>query len=92
MIEAEEIKEADKLLRLKVDIGGGVIKQIISGIKLAYKPEQLIGRQVLVCANLKPRKMKFGMSEGMVIAAGDGGADLFVLSPDQGAKTGSRAK
>lgn len=92
VVEAEEIKEADKLLRLKVDIGGGVIKQIISGIKLAYKPETLVGRQVLVCVNLKPRKMKFGMSEGMVIAAGDGGADLFVLSPDAGAKTGSRAK
>lgn len=92
VIEAEEIKEADKLLRLKVDIGGGVIRQIISGIKLAYKPEALVGRQVLVCVNLKPRKMKFGMSEGMVIAAGDGGADLFVLSPDAGAKTGSRAK
>lgn len=92
VIEAEEIKEADKLLRLKVDIGGGQIKQIISGIKQAYRPEQLIGRKVLVCANLKPRKMKFGLSEGMVIAAGDGGPDLFLLSPDNGAKTGSRAK
>lgn len=92
IIEAEEIKEADKLLRLKVDIGGGHVKQIISGIKLAYKPEQLVGRKVLICANLKPRKMKFGLSEGMVIAAGDGGSDLFLLSPDNGAKTGSRAK
>lgn len=92
VIEAEEIKEADKLLRLKVELEPGVTKQIISGIKLAYKPEQLLGRQVLICANLKPRKMKFGMSEGMVIAAGDGGADLFVLSPDAGAKNGSRAK
>ncbi|MGZ3692589.1 MAG: methionine--tRNA ligase subunit beta, partial [Pseudobdellovibrio sp.] len=92
IVEAEEIKEADKLLRIKVDIGNGVIKQIISGIKLAYKPESLVGRKVLVCTNLKPRKMKFGMSEGMLIAAGDGGSDLFVLSPDDGAKVGSRAK
>jgi methionyl-tRNA synthetase len=92
VVEAEEIKEADKLLRLKIDIGGGVVKQIISGIRMAYKPEQLVGRKLLVCTNLKPRKMKFGMSEGMVIAAGDGGTDLFVLSPDDGAKVGSRAK
>lgn len=92
IIEAEEIKEADKLLRLKVSLGEGVTKQIISGIKQAYKAETLVGRKVLICANLKPRKMKFGMSEGMVIAAGDGGSDLFLLSPDTGAKTGSRAK
>lgn len=92
VLEAEEIKEADKLLRLKMDLGNGVTKQIISGIKLAYKPEQLVGRHLLICANLKPRKMKFGMSEGMVIAAGDGGSDLFLLSPDEGAKVGSRAK
>jgi methionyl-tRNA synthetase len=92
IIEAEEIKEADKLLRLKVDIGGGVTKQIIAGIKSAYSPEKLLGRKVLVCANLKPRKMKFGMSEGMVLAAGDGGSDLFVLSADEGAKTGAKVK
>lgn len=91
VIEAEEIKEADKLLRLKVDIGGET-RQIIAGIKAAYSPEKLIGRQVLVCANLKPRKMKFGMSEGMVLAAGEGGSDLFVLSPDSGAKPGQRVK
>ncbi|MCC2677670.1 MAG: methionyl-tRNA synthetase [Pseudobdellovibrio sp.] len=92
IVEAEEIKEADKLLRLKVSLGDGVTKQIISGIKQAYKAETLVGRKVLICANLKPRKMKFGMSEGMVIAAGDGGSDLFLLSPDTGAKAGSRAK
>lgn len=92
VVEAEEIKEADKLLRLKVDIGNGEIRQIIAGIKAAYTPEKLLGRQVLVCANLKPRKMKFGMSEGMVLAAGDGGSDLFVLTPDDGAKTGQRVK
>lgn len=92
VVEAEEIKEADKLLRLKVDIGGGQIKQIISGIKAAYKPEQLLGRKLLVCVNLKPRKMKFGMSEGMILAAGTGGDKLFVLSPDDGAQVGERVK
>jgi methionyl-tRNA synthetase len=92
IIEAEEIKEADKLLRLKVEIAPGETKQIIAGIKAAYSAEKLLGRHVLICANLKPRKMKFGMSEGMVLAAGDGGSDLFVLSPDAGAKAGSRVK
>lgn len=92
IVEAEEIKEADKLLKLKVDIGDGQIKQIISGIKAAYSAEKLIGRQVLVCVNLAPRKMKFGLSEGMVLAAGTGGTDLFMLSPDVGAKTGAPVK
>lgn len=92
IIEAEEIKEADKLLRLKVDIGEGQIRQIISGIKAAYKAEQMVGRKVLVCVNLKPRKMKFGMSEGMILAAGTGGSDLFVLSADEGAQVGQRVK
>ena len=92
IIEAEEIKEADKLLKLKVDIGNGEIRQIIAGIKAAYSPEKLLNRKVLVCVNLKPRKMKFGMSEGMVLAAGDGGSDLFVLAADEGAKVGQRVK
>jgi methionyl-tRNA synthetase len=92
IIEAEEIKEADKLLRLKVELEAGVHKQIIAGIKSAYTPEKLLGRKVLVCANLKPRKMKFGISEGMVLAAGNGGTDLFVLSADEGAKSGSKVK
>ncbi|MEK6628343.1 MAG: methionine--tRNA ligase [Bdellovibrionota bacterium] len=92
IIEAEEIKEADKLLRLKVELEPGVTKQIIAGIKSAYSPEKLLGRKVLICANLKPRKMKFGISEGMVLAAGDGGADLFILSPDEGAKVGAKVK
>ncbi len=92
IIAAEEIKEADKLLRIQVEISPGETKQIIAGIKSAYKAETLVGRHVLVCANLKPRKMKFGMSEGMILAAGDGGPDLFVLAPDAGAKAGSRVK
>ncbi|MFZ3231162.1 MAG: methionine--tRNA ligase [Pseudobdellovibrio sp.] len=92
IIEAEEIKEADKLLKIKVELAPGETKQIIAGIKSAYDPSKLLGRHVLVCANLKPRKMKFGISEGMILAAGDGGTDLFVLSPDLGAKAGSRVK
>jgi methionyl-tRNA synthetase len=92
IVEAEEIKEADKLLRLKVNLGPMGERQIIAGIKSAYKPEQLKGRLVIVVANLAPRKMKFGMSEGMVIAAGAGGSELFVLSPDQGAKPGDKVK
>ncbi len=92
IIAAEEIIEADKLLRIQVEISPGETKQIIAGIKSAYDPASLVGRHVLVCANLKPRKMKFGMSEGMILAAGDGGPDLFVLSPDAGAKAGSRVK
>jgi methionyl-tRNA synthetase len=92
IIHAEEIKEADKLLRLKVSLGPLGERQIIAGIKSAYKPEQLQGRLVLVVANLAPRKMKFGLSEGMVLAAGGGGSELFVLSPDQGARPGDRVK
>ena len=92
IIEAEEIKEADKLLRLKVELEPGVTKQIIAGIKSAYTADKLIGRKVLICANLKPRKMKFGISEAMVLAAGDGGTDLFILSPDSGAKAGAKVK
>jgi methionyl-tRNA synthetase len=92
IIEAEEIKEADKLLKLKVDLGGGETRQIIAGIKAAYKPADLIGRLTVVVANLKPRKMKFGESQGMVLAAGLGGSDLFILSPDSGAQPGQRIK
>lgn len=92
VLEAEEIKEADKLLKLKVDIGNGETRQIIAGIKAAYSAEKLVGRKVLVCVNLKPRKMKFGMSEGMVLAAGNGGSDLYVLAPDSGAQVGQRVK
>ncbi len=92
IIEAEEIKEADKLLRLKVDLGGGETRQIIAGIKSAYKAEDLVGRLTVIVANLKPRKMKFGESQGMVLAAGQGGSDLYILSPDSGAQPGQRIK
>ena len=91
VLEASEIADSDKLLKLKVSVGGET-KQIISGIKLAYNPEKLVGRKILVCFNLAPRKMKFGLSEGMVLCAGEGGSDLFVLSPDDGAKSGQKVK
>lgn len=92
IISAESIPEADKLLKLMIDIGEEKPRQIFAGIKAAYKPETLVGRLTIVVANLKPRQMKFGLSEGMVLAAGTGGAELYILSPDSGAKPGQRVK
>lgn len=89
---AETIPEADKLLKLNVDLGPHGTRQIFAGIKSAYDPATLIGRKTVIVANLKPRKMKFGMSEGMVLAAGAGGKELFILSPDDGAKPGDAVK
>lgn len=91
IIEAEAVEGADKLLRLKVDLGNET-RQIFAGIKSAYQPEQLIGRHVVVVANLAPRKMRFGMSEGMVIAASGEGGNLFIVSPDDGAQPGAKVK
>ncbi|MGL5679410.1 MAG: methionine--tRNA ligase, partial [Plesiomonas shigelloides] len=71
---------------------GGETRQVFAGIKAAYKPEDLEGRMTVMVANLAPRKMRFGLSEGMVLAAGAGGSDLFILSPDSGAKPGQRVK
>ncbi|AFJ01432.1 Methionyl-tRNA synthetase [Methylophaga frappieri] len=88
---AEHVEGADKLLRLTLDIGLGE-KQVFAGIKSAYQPEQLIGKLTVMVANLAPRKMRFGLSEGMVLAAGPGGKDLFILNPDQGATPGMRVK
>jgi len=90
VLTAEAIPEANKLLRLTVSLGGETTRTIIAGIKAAYSPESLVGRLVVIVANLAPRKMKFGTSEGMVIAAGPGGAEVFVLAPDSGAKPGQR--
>ena len=90
VIKAEIIAEADKLLRLELDLGGEV-RHVIAGIRAAYDPEKLIGRHVVICANLAPRKMKFGVSEGMILATGPGGKDVFILSPDEGAQPGQRA-
>ncbi|WP_178860688.1 methionine--tRNA ligase [Thiomicrorhabdus cannonii] len=91
IVNAEAVPEADKLLKLTLDIGFEQ-RQVFAGIKSAYEPEQLIGKLTVMVANLKPRKMRFGMSEGMVLAAGPGGKDLYVLSPDEGAQPGMRVK
>ncbi|HBQ44188.1 MAG TPA: methionine--tRNA ligase [Thiomicrospira sp.] len=91
IINAEAVPKADKLLKLTLDIGIEQ-KQVFAGIKSAYQPEELIGKLTVMVANLAPRKMRFGMSEGMVLAAGPGGEDLFLLNPDDGAKPGMRVK
>jgi methionyl-tRNA synthetase len=89
IVKAEHVEGADKLLRLTLDVGHGD-RNVFAGIKSAYRPEDLEGRLTVMVANLKPRKMKFGMSEGMVLAAGPGGKDIFILSPDSGATPGMR--
>jgi len=89
--KAEAVEGADKLLALTLDVGDNQ-RQVFAGIKAAYDPETLVGRHVIVVANLAPRKMRFGVSEGMVLAAGPGGEDIFLLSPDDGAKPGMRVK
>jgi methionyl-tRNA synthetase len=92
VLEAGLIEGADKLLRLKLDVGELGERQIFAGIRSAYAPESLVGRHIVVVANLEPRKMRFGTSEGMMLAAGPGGSDIFVLSPDTGAAPGMRVK
>ncbi|MGL6222688.1 MAG: methionine--tRNA ligase subunit beta, partial [Steroidobacteraceae bacterium] len=89
---AELVDGADKLLRLGVDLGELGKRQIFAGIRSAYDPAQLVGRLTVVVANLAPRKMRFGLSEGMVLAAGPGGQDIFILSPDAGATPGMKVK
>ena len=91
IINAEAVPEAKKLLKLTLDIGLEQ-RQVFAGIKSAYEPEDLIGKLTVMVANLAPRKMRFGMSEGMVLAAGPGGSDLYILSPDDGAIPGQRVK
>ena len=92
IIDAKPVEGADKLVQLQLDIGGGETRQVFAGIKAAYTPESLVGRQTVMVANLAPRKMRFGLSEGMVLAAGPGGSDIFLLTPDQGASAGMRVK
>ena len=96
IINAEHVEKADKLLRLTLALDskeeGGETRQVFAGIKSAYQPEDLIGKHTVMVANLAPRKMRFGMSEGMVLAAGPGGKDLWVLNPDDGAQPGMRVK
>ncbi len=89
ILECEAVPKADKLLKFKLDIGGET-RQVFSGIKSAYKPEDLVGKHTVMVANLKPRKMKFGMSEGMILAAGPGGKEIWILEPHEGAQPGMR--
>ncbi len=90
VVNAEHVEGARKLLKLTLSLGGDHRRQVFAGIKAAYEPEQLVGRLVVMVANLKPRQMKFGLSEGMVCASGSGGEEVFLLSPDEGAKPGQR--
>lgn len=89
--KAEAVPEADKLLKLQLDLGGET-RQVFAGIKSAYNPEDLEGKLTVMVVNLAPRKMRFGMSEGMVLAAGPGGKDLWILEPQEGAQPGMRVK
>ena len=89
---AEHVEGADKLLRLTLDVGELGTRQVFAGIKSAYAPEALVGRLTVMVANLAPRKMKFGMSEGMVLAASGDAPGLFILSPDSGAQPGMKVK
>ncbi len=91
ILQAEAVEGADKLLRLVLDVGDHQ-RQVFAGIKAAYKHEDLVGRLTVVVANLKPRKMRFGMSEGMVLAAGPGGDEIYILNPDNGATPGMRIR
>jgi len=89
VIKAEPIEGADKLLSLELDVGG-VTRKVLAGIAKAYKPEELLGKTVVFFANLKPRTMKFGTSEGMILASGTGGKDIFMLTADPGAQPGQQ--
>ena len=91
IVDASHVEGADKLLQLSLDLGGDT-RTVFAGIKSAYAPEDLIGRRTIMVANLAPRKMRFGVSEGMVLAAGTGENDVFLLSPDDGALPGMRVK
>ncbi len=92
IVNAEHVDGADKLLKLTVDLGEGGTRTVFAGIKSAYDPATLVGRLTVVVANLAPRKMKFGVSEGMVLAASGEGPGIFILSPDHGAEPGMRVK
>lgn len=92
IVDAEHVEGAEKLLKLSLDIGEDKPRQVFAGIKSAYDPETLKGRLTVMVANLAPRKMKFGMSEGMVLAASDERGGPFILSPDVGAQQGMRVK
>jgi methionyl-tRNA synthetase len=91
IVKADHVEKADKLLRLELDLGGET-RQVFAGIKSAYNPEDLEGKLTVMVANLAPRKMRFGMSEGMVLAAGPGGDEIWLIEPHEGAQPGMKVK
>ena len=90
--QALEVPEADKLVQLVLDVGELGEKKVFAGIKKAYKLDDLNDKLVVLVNNLAPREMSFGLSEGMILAAGPGGEEIFMVSPDEGAKPGMRVK
>ncbi len=90
IVSAESVPGADKLLKMTLSLGGTEQRTVFAGIKQAYAPEQIVGRTVVLVANLAPRKMKWGVSEGMILASGTGGANVFLLTVDEGAQPGQR--
>jgi len=90
--QALEVPDADKLVQLILDVGEQGEKKVFAGIKKAYKIEELNDKLVVLVNNLAPREMSFGISEGMILAAGPGGEDIFMISPDDGAEPGMRVK
>ena len=90
IVAAEAVEGADKLLKLTLSLGDLGTRQVFAGIKTAYNAEQLVGKLTVMVANLEARKMRFGMSEGMVLAAGPGDQEIWLLSPDSGAKAGMK--
>jgi methionyl-tRNA synthetase len=90
VVKAEHVEEANKLLKLTLSLGGNETRQVFAGIKQAYDPADLEGRLVIMVANLATRKMRFGLSEGMIAAAGPGGEEVFMLAIDEGALPGQR--
>ena len=89
IVDAKDVEEADKLLEIRVD-SGSEQRTMFAGIKGYYDPSELIGKLIVVVANLKPRKMRFGVSEGMLLASGDDDSGVFLISPDEGAEPGQR--
>ena len=87
---AEAVEEADKLIKLNLDLGSLGKKQVFAGIKKYYDPADLVGKLVICVANLKPRKMRFGLSEGMILAASTEDSGVFIVSPDNGSKPGMK--
>jgi methionyl-tRNA synthetase len=89
VIKADHVEGADKLLQLQLDVGNGETRQVFSGIKSRYQPEELLGKNLVLVYNLAPRKMRFGMSEGMVLAAGDG-QELWILESNSATPPGTK--